>query len=303
MPAGQGFDRITRELNMVNIGIIGAGTVGTALAVRLSERGYPVVAVASRSRSSAEKLARRIAECRVGDTSQSIADLADLIFITTSDDAIASVADAVSWREGQSVVHCNGSASTDILEGARGAGAQVGGFHPLQTFAGLYEALENLPGSTFAVEAEEPLYTLLNKMARDLDGRSIRLRAEDKVVYHIAAVITSNYTVALMKMATDLWKTFDVPVNEATQALLPLLRGTVNNIAKVGLPNCLTGPIARGDIGTIRRHLAALRDRAPGALPAYRQLGLQAIPVALGKGKITAETAGKLRDLLEAEDR
>lgn len=289
-------------MKTVHIGIIGAGTVGTALAVRLSERGYAVVAVASRSRASAEKLARRIPECRAAKTLQRVPDVADLVFVTTSDDAISSVVDTLKWRQGQSVVHCNGSASTDILEGARKAGAQVGGFHPLQTFAGLYEALENLPGSTFAIEAEEPLYSTLVQMARDLDGRSIRLRAEDKVLYHIAAVITSNYTVALMKMATDLWQTFGVPVNEATQALLPLLRGTVNNIAKVGLPNCLTGPIARGDIGTIRRHLAALRDRAPGALPAYRKLGLQAIPVALGKGKITPETAGKLKDLLESEE-
>ncbi len=284
---------------MAKIGIIGAGTVGTALAVRLSERGYDVAVVASRRRASAEKLARRIADCVIADTAQEAADAADLVFITTSDDAIAPVTDSVQWRAGQSVVHCNGSASTDVLESARKAGAQVGGFHPLQTFAGLYEALENLPGSTFAVEAEEPLYGMLIGMARDLGGRSIRLRGQDKVLYHAAAVITSNYTVALMKMATDLWAAFGVPADEATQALLPLLRGTVNNIAKVGLPNCLTGPIARGDIGTIRRHVAALRERAPGVLPAYRQLGLQAIPVALGKGKITREAAAEIQKLLE----
>ena len=284
---------------MVNIGFIGAGTVGTALAVRLSERGYPILAVASRSRGSAEKFAGRISGCRVAESNQEVAALTDLIFITTSDDAIASVVNAVKWRQGQSVVHCNGSASTDILEGARRAGAQVGGFHPLQTFAGLYEALENLPGSTLAIEAEEPLYSALTQMARDLGGRSIRLKADEKVLYHIAAVITSNYMVALMKMATDLWQTFGVPIEEATQALLPLLRGTVNNIAKVGLPHCLTGPIARGDIGTLRGHLAALRERAPGVLEAYRQLGLQAIPVALAKGKIDPETAGKMKALLE----
>ena len=287
---------------MTSIGFIGAGTVGTALAVRLSERGYAVRAVASRSRSSAETLARRIAGCRAAESNQEAASQTDLVFITTPDDAIVSVVDGLQWRQGQGVVHCDGAASADILESARQAGALVGGFHPLQTFAGLKEALENLPGSTFAIEAEEPLYSILTQMAGDLDGRSIRLQGEEKVLYHAAAVIASNYTVTLMKMATDLWQAFGVPRAEATQALLPLLRGTVNNIAKVGLPNCLTGPIARGDIGTLRHHMLALRERAPGVLEAYRQLGLQAIPVALDKGKIDRERAKEMRAILEGQE-
>jgi predicted short-subunit dehydrogenase-like oxidoreductase (DUF2520 family) len=285
---------------MTKIGFIGAGTVGTALAVRLTEQGYAVVAVASRTRSSAEKLAERIINCRVAEKSQEVARLADFVFITTPDDAIAPVADAIQWRQGQMVVHCSGSASTDSLEKARRAGVLVGSFHPLQTFADVGEALENLPGSAFAIEAEEPLLGLLARMVHDLGGRSFRLRAEDKVMYHAAAVIASNYTVALMKMATDLWRGFGVPAAQATQALLPLLRGTVNNIDKVGLPNCLTGPIARGDVGTLRSHLKALRERAPGIIETYRQLGLQAIPVALEKGRISQERAREMKALLES---
>jgi predicted short-subunit dehydrogenase-like oxidoreductase (DUF2520 family) len=287
---------------MASIGFIGAGIVGTALAVRLSERGYQILAVASRSRDSAEKLASKIFNCHVAESNQEVASLTDLVFITTSDDAIVSVVNSVQWRQGQSLVHCNGAASTDILERARRAGAQVGVFHPLQTFASLKEALENLPGSTFAIEAEDPLYSILTKMARDLEGQSIRLTAGEKVLYHVAAVITSNYTVTLVKMATDLWQAFGVPAAKATHALLPLLRGTVNNIAKVGLPNCLTGPIARGDIGTLRQHLAALQEHAPGILEAYRQLGLQTIPVALAKGRISKETAGKMKAMLEGKE-
>jgi predicted short-subunit dehydrogenase-like oxidoreductase (DUF2520 family) len=287
---------------MASIGFIGAGIVGTALAVRLSERGYDILAVASRSRDSAEKLASKIPNCHVAESNQEVASLTDLVFITTPDDAIVSVVNSVQWRQGQSVVHCNGSASIDILGKARRAGAQVGGFHPLQTFATLNEALENLPGSTFAIEAEDPLYSILTKMARDLEGESIRLTAGEKVLYHVAAVITSNYTVTLMKMATDLWQAFGVPAPQATHALLPLLRGTVNNIAKVGLPNCLTGPIARGDFSTLRQHLAALQDRGPGLLGAYRQLGLQTIPVAFAKGKISKEMAGKMKAMLEGKE-
>ncbi len=285
---------------MAAIGFIGAGIVATALALRFSEKGYRILAVSSRTRDSAEKLAGRISGCRVAESNQEVASRTDLVFITTSDDAIASVADSLQWRRGQSVIHCSGTASIDILESARSAGAQVGCFHPLQTFATQNEALDNLPGSTFSIEAEEPLYGILIKMVMDLEGHSIRLPGGAKVLYHAAAVITSNYTATLMKMATDLWTLFGIPTAEATSALLPLLRGTVNNIAKVGLPHCLTGPIARGDMGTLRRHMVSLKEKAPGVLEAYCQMGLQTIPLALAKGTINKETAGKMKAMLEA---
>ena len=113
----------------------------------------------------------------------------------------------------------------------------------------------------------------------------------------------------MTKIATDLWKTFDVSTPEATRALMPLLRGTLNNIENVGLPNCLTGPIARGDTGTVKKHLAALEKSAPALLSTYRELGLQTVPIAVDKGKIDAGKAEELRSLLtgisgmESDDR
>ncbi len=286
---------------MVDIGFIGAGTVGTALAVRLSGKGYPVVAVSSRTRASAQRLADAVGDCRVADTAQEVADSAKLVFVTTPDDAIQQVVAELYWHEGQSVVHCSGAASTGILEEAREDGANVGGFHPLQTFASVTHAIENIPGSTFAIEAEEPLLTTLKEMASALDGTWVRLSADDKVLYHAAAVIACNYFVTLVKQATDLWETFNVPSQQATKALLPLLRGTLNNIDNVGLPNCLTGPIARGDLGTIRKHLASLKRAAPQVLTIYRELGLKTIPIALAKGRIDEERANELRELLKEE--
>jgi len=232
---------------MVNIGFIGAGTVGTALAVRLSSKGYPVVAVSSRTKASAQRLADAVSGCRVCDTAQEVADSAQLVFVTTPDDAIQEVVAELYWHKGQSVVHCSGADSTDILEQAKEDDAWVGGFHPLQTFASVTHAIENIPGSTFAIEAEEPLLSTLKEMALALDGTWVRLSAEDKVLYHAAAVIACNYFVTLVKQATDLWATFEVSSQQATKALMPLLRGTLNNIDNVGLPDCLTGPIARGD--------------------------------------------------------
>jgi len=287
---------------MLKLGFIGAGTVGTALATRLGGKDYPVVAVYSRSHASAERLAQAVDGCRIHDKAQDLADAADLVFITTPDDVIPAVASALEWRAGQSVVHCSGADSTASLEPARKMGARVGVIHPLQTFAGVAQAIENIPGSTFALEAEEPLLSTLKEMATDLEGHWIVLQASDKVLYHAAAVIACNYMVTLVKLATDLWQTFDVPTREATQALLPLLRGTIHNLDTVGIPNCLTGPIARGDAGTVKKHIDALEKSAPAVLSTYRELGLQTIPVALAKGKIDQQQAGELQALLKQPD-
>jgi len=284
---------------MLKLGVIGAGTVGTALAVRLSSKGYQVAAVSSRSRASAQKLGGAVGGCQVFDNGQGVADTAELVFITTPDDAIASVASQIRWYAGQSVVHCSGADSTDILEPAKKTGARVGVFHPLQTFASVKQAIDNIPGSTFALEAEEPLLGTLKDMATALDGHWIELKAGDKVVYHAAAVIACNYLVTLVKLATDLWQTFAIPPQQATQALMPLLRGTINNIDTVGVPQCLTGPIARGDTGTIKKHLDALQKVAPTVVSAYRELGLQTIPIAVAKGRINQRQAQELQALLE----
>ena len=284
---------------MLKIGFIGAGVVGTALARLMSSKGYPVVAVSSRSPTSARNLAEAISGCRPKDN-QGVADVAELIFVTTPDDAIAPVASQIQWHPGQSVVHCSGAESTEVLEPARKLGAMVGAFHPLQTFASAKQAMENIPGSTFAVEAEEPLLSTLKEMATAVDGYWIELTASDKVVYHAAAVIACNYLVTLVKLATDLWQTFSVPPPQATQALLPLLRGTLSSIDTVGIPQCLTGPIARGDTGTIKKHLDALQKVAPTLLPTYKELGLQTIPIALAKGRINEQQAQELRTILES---
>ena len=285
------------------LGFIGAGTVAGVLALALSSHGYPVAAVSSRHLSSAEELASTVEGCTATASGQTVAEAADLVFITTPDDAITAVADQIKWPPGKSVVHCSGADTTQALASARASGAAVGVFHPLQTFAGAEPAINNLPGTTFALEAEEPLLSLLKEMAGALGGYAIELKAGDKVIYHAAAVIACNYLVTLVKQAADLWQTFGVPPEQSVRALLPLLKGTVRNIETVGIPNCLTGPIARGDAGTIAKHLAALEKAAPEVLETYRHLGINTIPVALAKGSIDKEQAGRLEAVLFGSDK
>ena len=281
------------------VGFIGAGKVGTALAARLSKGGYPVIAVADTDTPSAQKLADLVPGCQVFGSAQEVADNTEHIFITTPDDFISKVASELTWRPGQNVVHCSGAASIDILEPAERSGARVGSFHPCQAFASVDQAIENLPGSTFAIEAEIPLVDILKDMASSIECDWIVLKPGDKALYHAAAVFVSNYSVALLKVATDLFQNFDVPTAQATKVLMPLIQGNLNNMRNIGLPNCLTGPIARGDISTIEKHISALQEKEPSLLKLYGELGLKTIPIALEKGTIDEKVSEAFQTLLK----
>jgi predicted short-subunit dehydrogenase-like oxidoreductase (DUF2520 family) len=282
-------------------GFIGAGKVGTALAVLLSRKGYKVVSVYDQNAAAANAMAKQINGCRICDSAQQAANAAELVFITTPDSVIPAIAGALKWKPGQGVIHCSGADSTAILEPAAESGALVAAFHPLQTFAGAKEAMENIPGSTFSIEASDPLLSVLKKMAGELGGNWITLKASDKAAYHAAAVFASNYLVTLVKMSTDLWKTFSIPTDQAVKALLPLLKGTIHNIETIGLPDCLTGPVARGDAGTVGKHLKTIKDKTPALLNSYKELGLQTIPVAAAKGTIDKNQSRELELLFKAK--
>ncbi|RJO60882.1 MAG: DUF2520 domain-containing protein [Dehalococcoidia bacterium] len=284
--------------DLPRLGFIGAGTVATALACALHGKGYPVMAVASRSFSSAQRVAKLIPDCRPCPYKQQVIDCSDIIFITTPDDVIARVAGELRWQAGKSAVHCSGADSSGILSKAKSDGAQTGVFHPLQTFAGAQRTAEALYGITFSLEAEEPLLTQLKQMAEALGGRWFVLIPDARVLYHASAVMVSNYLVTLVKLATELWPDFGVTREEATRALLPLIKGTVNNIETLGLPGCLTGPISRGDTGTLKKHLQALSKRHNVITSAYCELGLQTVPVALKKGRIDASKAQEIVSIL-----
>jgi predicted short-subunit dehydrogenase-like oxidoreductase (DUF2520 family) len=284
---------------MLNIGFIGAGTTGTALASRLDQQGFIISAVNSRTPTSAERLASRVQNCKVFPSAQEVADNTQLIFITTPDDVISKIADSVIWHDKQYIVHCSGVHSIDIMATAKKYSTLTGCFHPLQTFADIEQAFNNLPGSTFALEADEPLLSILKEMAIALRGDWVILKPGDKALYHTAAVFACNYLVTLVKLATDLWNDFGIPQEQAIKALLPLLRGTLQNIQNIGLPNCLTGPIARGDLGTVSKHLSTLATENKTVLQSYKLLGLNTIPIALAKGKIDKARAKELETLLK----
>lgn len=271
----------------VRIGFVGAGTLGRGLALALDGVGYDVVAVSSRSRTSAEWLAERIEECVAVDSAQDVADACDLVFITTPDSVIAEVAEAVTWRSGQGVTHCCGAASIELLSAAAGAGAAAGAMHPFQTFAALSdptEAAYRLSGVTFAVTATGWLADYLPALAERLEGRAITIPDELRPLYHASAVLACGYVGTLMDAAVGLWTRMGFTEEDGVRAVGPLSRATVDAIAAAGPVRAVTGPAVRGDATTIAAHLSLLSEHAPELLTLYRELTLASIPLARAKG-------------------
>ena len=282
------------------IGFIGGGAVGRTLAVALSQKGYPVVAAASRTYASAEALAGRVQGCTAYREPQQVADQADFLLITTYDDAIGPVTSAINWRKEQGVAHCSGAASLDVLQNAEQQGAIVGTFHPLQAFISVDEALKNLPGSTFGIQGNDEMRAYLREMALSLGGVPIFLRPEDKPLYHGSVIMLGNLLLGLAAFVADMWqKQLGIERNDALKSLLPIVQGCVDSMNANGFPDAFAGPYARGDVGTVQKHLETFQARAPEALPLYCQMALASLPMAIEKGRTDAETIGEIETLLK----
>jgi predicted short-subunit dehydrogenase-like oxidoreductase (DUF2520 family) len=228
---------------------------------------------------------------------------ADVVFITTPDRVIAQVAGEINerggFRSGQVVFHTSGAHSAEEVGVARRSGARVASLHPLQSFADVKMAMENLPGSYFALEGDAAALPVAELIVKDLGGKGFSIKAQDKPLYHAAACIASNYLVSLMHLATGLYGRFGLSREEAFEALYPLVKGTINNIGQVGPAPALTGPVARGDGTTLQGHLKVLKDIGGLELELYRKLGLYTVEVALEKGSINAEQGEKMEHIFK----
>ena len=282
------------------LGFIGAGRVGGSIAIALSRAGYPVVAVSSRTFASAQGLAARVPGSVAYRSPQDVADEVDVVFITTADDAIGPVASEVRWRAGQGVVHCSGAASVDVFAAAAAEGAAPGAFHPLQAVSSVENGVDSLPGTTFGIEGGEEMREYLAEAARAIGGNPIFLRPEDKVMYHLTGVLMGNLLTALGAVAAQMWETFGFTRAEGVKALAPMMRQVSVNLDNSGVPDAVAGPYVRGDIGTVRKHLEALRSQAPQYLPLYCELALAGLPFARQRGPIDEERAAEIRELIES---
>jgi len=270
-------------MNFKRIGFVGAGRVGRGLSLALARRGYHIVGVASRARGDA----------------QAVIDSSDIVFLTVPDDAISAVCASARWSEGKAAVHCSGAAELSVLRPAADAGAQVGGFHPLQMFADPEVAARGLKGCAIAVEAGEPLAATLLAMVAALGARPLRVPAGARAAYHAAAHYAGPFVAALLAEAVAIWGTLGIPEDDALKALLPLVRGSLDAIEHSGLARAMAGSVARGDVQTLERHVASLGALDPKLRDFYCRLALKTLPLALKSGKLDASLAARLREVLE----
>lgn len=265
------------------IRIVGTGQAGRAMGRILARAGFALT-VSGRTPERERDAVRFIGAGAAG------AGPADLVFLAVPDDRIEEAASGLKDVRGAIVAHLSGSLSSEVLAPLRAAGARTGALHPLRSFADPAAAAEAFAGTFCAVEGDAA--DELEGLVRRIGGVPLRVRPEAKALYHAGAVFASNYLVAILEAALRLFESAGVPRAEALPALVVLSRGTLENVARIGIPAALSGPVERGDAATVRRHAEALRSRAPGLAGIYADLARLTCEVALAKGSIGRKEAG-----------
>ncbi|MDJ0521022.1 MAG: DUF2520 domain-containing protein [Planctomycetota bacterium] len=290
----------------MKVTIIGAGVLGTSLGVLLRRAGYEIAAISSLNRRSAQEAASHIGGCDVVGDPGLAALGADVVILAVPDRVIPAVAIEVAsggaLKRDAAVVHLAGGLPSGILSGVRAAGGYRGAMHPLQSFADVGSAVRMLPETYFFLEGDGPAVEAMRQLVAALGGKPITIDVGDKALYHAAASVASNFFVTLVDFAVTLLGKTGVGRDVALQALVPLMQGTLSNLESVGLPNALTGPIARGDVGTVRRHLRALQMLPSELGKLYRHLARKTIEVARRKGSLDKTGGEQLLDLLDQFD-
>lgn len=292
-------DSATTGAGRLSIAIIGAGALGTALAGRLQNRGYAIEAVISRNAADAERLGGEVNAVAAGDTFDMAPPEVNLIFCCVPDDALASLAFELAvlpraWSK-MFVAHTSGVHTSAALAPVQEQGAATMSFHPLQTFtlSTPPEAFENI---YIGIEGAPRALHLGKRIAVDLGARPLELSPDAKVRYHLAATLSSNFFVTLMHMSDEVLASAGINDISAADLMRPLIEQTWNHLREASPTEALTGPISRGDAGTIEQHLDALQEHLPHLLPAYRALAEVSVRIAKEGGLRTREA----RILMEA---
>lgn len=289
------------------LAVIGPGKVGTSIGILAARAGYPVVAVGGRRKESTLVAARRIGKdvraCNIMEAGQS----AKIVLLCLPDDVIErackKLAQQNKFIEGAVVAHCSGALSSDILSAARDyCKCSVASMHPMQTFPTIDAAIKTMGGTYCFYEGDERAIPVIERFAKNIGLRPVRIASTSKTLYHAAAVTACNYFVALIDSAIVLAEKAGIDRTTAWSALEPLVATTLNNITELGTTQSLTGPIARGDVKTVRRHLQELAEMEGYVASVYRAMGLYTVEMAIRKGSLTAAKAAKIKDLLAGSD-
>lgn len=250
--------------------LVGPGRAGMSLGRALRSAGHDAVGVLARSREAAGEAARHL-DTRSLDWNEGLPP-ADLLILAVRDDAIGEVAGRLAPEAAavRFAIHLSGMTPLAVLEPLAGAGVSIGSFHPLQTLPNPVDGEAAIPGAWVAVTAvSSELQEYLERLARSIGARPFPLADAHRDLYHAAAVASSNYLVAALALAEELFRRAEIPF----EAARPLVAAVTENAFRLGPLAALTGPIARGDISTVRGHLEAVRRWAPEMEDDFRAFG------------------------------
>jgi predicted short-subunit dehydrogenase-like oxidoreductase (DUF2520 family) len=277
------------------VSIIGSGRLGTTLAVALFRAGYPVRSVVARRAQSARNAASLL-DARVQVlAAKQLESLrpADVFLITVPDDQVGAVAAAVSRLDfgaarKLTALHTSGALSASVLKPLREKGWSTGSIHPLMSVSDPRSGAAAIDGAFWSVEGDRKALRLGQAIVRDLGGRSFSIRSEDKPLYHAAAVMVSGNVVALFDVALEMLRDCGLDRKTARSILTPLIASTVRSLERKDPAQALTGTFSRGDVETVKRHVAALkRAKSSDALNLYRLLGQRSLKLTKEQPQIT----------------
>ena len=282
----------------LKVGIVGPGRAGTALGRALARAGHVVVAAAAVSEPSKDRVREHFPQARLTGPA-GVLEAADLVLLTVPDDVLPGLVEGLAATgapyAGRLIAHASGAHGIRLLDPATRAGALPLALHPVMTFTGREDDVDRIKGVSFGVTAPEPLRPAAEALVIEMGGEPVFIAEENRALYHAALAFAANYLVTLVSEAAGLLR--EAGADNPDRMLGPLLGAALDNALRFGDAG-LTGPVARGDDGTVAAHVAAIAAHEPAALPAYRALARLTADRALAAGMLSASDAERLLGVL-----
>lgn len=290
----------TQRPGRLAVGVVGAGRVGSVLGGALQRAGHRVVALSAVSSASRRLARRHLPDVPVRDVADVVA-AAELVLLAVPDDELRPLVDGLAeterWRSGQLVAHVSGAHGIGVLAPVVRAGGLPLALHPVMTFTGRPEDADRIAGVSYGITAPDPLRPVAEALVVEMGGEPVWIPEPMRPLYHAALAMGANNIVTLVAESVALLKR--AGVENPTLMLGPLLGAALDNALRSG-DAALTGPVSRGDAGTVAGHLATLRSNAPESVPAYVALARLTADRALAAGRLEAADAEALLDVLAA---
>jgi predicted short-subunit dehydrogenase-like oxidoreductase (DUF2520 family) len=284
----------------LRVGVIGAGRVGAVLAAALRARGHIIVSVAGESDASTRRAAELLPGVPMAKPT-AVARDCDVLLLTVPDDMLDNVVTQLTAsgaiHEGQLVVHTSGSHGLRVLEPATRVGARPVALHPAMTFSGTAIDLDRLADCVFGVTAGPDERVWAAEVVAELGGTVMWVPEEFRGLYHAGLAHGANHLVTLVTQAMELLGA--AGADDPAAILRPLLQAALDNALAEG-DSALTGPIVRGDVNTVRAHLAELARTAPDTLPSYVALARATLDRVVTDGRVLPIRAAAIRRVLDA---